>query len=289
MKTVDFLHEVDPNKSGGKGKHLITLSVNDFPVPLGFVITTDAYSLFKHEARMPESIKSEIEVCYNKLIDITGNRVVAVRSSASAEDTATSSFAGQYDTYLNVNGLDELLERVVDCWHSLFSERSVFYRKKMNIPDDHLTMAVVVQTMLAPKSAGVLFTANPYTMDKNVMLAEASWGCGESVVSGSVTPDYFEIKNNDSFEIITKITGSKEALPDNSTEILAEHQTTFCIAENQLKELCKIGKKIEVLFLKPQDIEWALEDDGTISILQSRPITKFNQAQTTEVPGNSRS
>ncbi len=275
MKTVGFLQEVDPNKSGGKGKNLITLTVNNFPVPPGFVITTDAYSQFKHEARIPESIKNEIEICYNKLIDITGNRVVAVRSSASAEDTASSSFAGQYDTYLNVNTLDELLGHVIDCWHSLFSERSVLYRKRMNIPDDYLTMAVVVQTMLDPESAGVLFTANPYTMDKNVMLAEASWGCGENVVSGSVTPDYFEIANNDSFEIIAKRIGSKVALPDNSTAVSADQQTTFCIAENQLKELCEIGKKIESMFGRPQDIEWALADDHSFYILQSRPITRF--------------
>jgi pyruvate,water dikinase len=150
----------------------------------------------------------------------------------------------------------------------------------MKVPDESLKMAVVIQTMVTPRSAGVVFTANPYTMDKNVMIVESSWGYGENVVSGRVTPDYFEIKKNDAFKMIKKIPGSKQAgngAKDDCREDGGgdKQRPTYSIAEKPLKELCAMAKEIECAFGGPQDIEWALEENRSFSILQSRPLTRF--------------
>lgn len=284
MKMVGFFNEVDPGKSGGKGKNLIKLVENSFPVPQGFVVTVDAYSLFKSKMKMPESVREAITECYERLVAKSGNRSVAVRSSASAEDTAAASFAGQYDSYLDIEGVHGVLENVVNCWISLYSERSILYRKMMAIPDEDLGMAVVIQTMLTPRSAGVVFTANPYTMDENVMIVESSWGYGENVVSGNVTPDYFEILKNDTFEIVKKMAGSKKSGDSEETgspenESGNEQRPIYSIAEGSLARLCAMAKEIECVYGGPQDIEWALEDDYSFSILQSRSLTRFRDRQ----------
>ena len=188
-----------------------------------------------------------------------------------------------YDTYLDVAGVHRVLERVVECWQSLHSERSALYRKMMKVPDESVKMAVVVQTMLAPRSAGVIFTANPYTMDKDVMIAESSWGCGENVVSGLVTPDHFEIVKNDTFEIVKKMAGSTMGSDGVKKDFSKESDgfrpmSEWSITEKSLKNLCAIAKEIESAFDGPQDIEWALENEHSFSILQSRPITKFSKS-----------
>ena len=197
MNLAGFFDEVDPDKCGGKGRNLIALIEHGFPVPRGFIVTVDAYSQFKSKSEMPENAARAITDCYQRLVAACGHGRVAVRSSASAEDSGIASFAGQYDTYLGVEGVQAVLRHVVKCWRSLDSERSVLYRQMMKLPDEDLEMAVVVQTMLSPRSAGVVFTANPYTMDKNMMIVESSRGLGENVVSGTVAPDYFEVSKND--------------------------------------------------------------------------------------------
>ena len=283
MKMVGFFNEVDPDKCGGKGKNLISLTEHHFPVPLGFVVTVDAYSLYKSKMEMPESVRQAITDCYETLVARSDSRSVAVRSSASAEDSATASFAGQYDSYLDIEGAHSVLEHVVECWRSLHNERSALYREMMKVSDENFEMAVVIQTMLTPRSAGVVFTANPYTMDENVMILESSWGCGENVVSGNVTPDYFEVLKNDTFEIIKKMAGSKKSgnneagSPGNDSG--NEQQPIYSIAEESLAKLCAMAKEIECVFGGPQDIEWALEDDYSVSILQSRPLTRFRDRQ----------
>lgn len=154
----------------------------------------------------------------------------------------------------------------------------------MNIRDEGLKMAVVVQTMLAPRSAGVVFTANPYTMDEDVMIVESSWGCGENVVSGAVTPDYFEIMKNRGFDIAKKTAGSGAAV--NQVEAASAKNATghgprqiYSITEKKLKDLCAMALEIERALGGPQDIEWALQNDGSFSILQSRPITNFRESR----------
>jgi phosphoenolpyruvate synthase/pyruvate phosphate dikinase len=282
MSMVGFFDEVAPDKCGGKGKNLIALTEQHFPVPPGFIVTVDAYSLFKSKMEMPESVKQAVSDCYAKLVAKSGSTSVAVRSSASAEDSATASFAGQFDTYLDIEGVHSVLEHVVECWCSLHSERSVLYRKMMKFPDEDLEMAVVIQTMLTPRSAGVVFTANPYTKDENVMIVESCWGYGENVVSGKVTPDYFEISKNDSFEIVKKMVGSEHASNGVGSDLAEDGsenklQPIYSIAEEPLKNLCAMAKEIECALGSPQDIEWALADNGSFSILQSRPLTGFRK------------
>ncbi len=280
MNMVGFFDEVDADKCGGKGKNLIALTEHHFPVPPGFVVTVDAYTLYISKTEMPESVRQAITDCYQRLVAKSGSRRVAVRSSASAEDSATASFAGQYDTYLDIEGVHSVLEHVVECWRSIHSERSLLYRKMMEFPDEHLEMAVVIQTMLTPRSAGVIFTANPYTMDKNVMIVESSWGYGENVVSGKVTPDYFEIMKNDTFDIVKTMPGSKEAGNRSETDLAEDGSGNkpwpiYSIAAEPLKKLCAVAKEIEYEFGGPQDIEWTLEGDCSFSILQSRPLARF--------------
>lgn len=280
MNLAGFFDEVDPDKCGGKGRNLVALIEKGFPVPQGFIVTIDAYSEFNSKTRMPEAAARAITDCYQRLVAVSGHGRVAVRSSASAEDSAVASFAGQYDTYLGIVGIEGVLQHVVECWRSVHSERSILYRQMMKLPDEGIEMAVVVQTMLAPRSAGVVFTSNPYTMDKNVMILESSWGCGENVVSGTVTPDYFEILKNDRFDIVKSMPGSKEAvdfsktdLPQNGSE--DRPRPIYSIAEEPLIKLCGVARDIEYAFGGPQDIEWAIDDDSSISILQSRPLTRF--------------
>jgi pyruvate,water dikinase len=280
MKMVGLFHEVDPTKSGGKGKNLVELRDASFPVPPGFILTYDAYSRFKETGQMPGEIKAAVSKCYRELNRQTGSSLVAVRSSASAEDLQTASFAGLYDTYLYVNSEENLFKRIMDCWHSLFSEQAKAYRQRMNIPGHDLKMAVIVQTMIDPKSAGILFTSHPYQgNDKNVIMVESNWGCGETVVSGKATPDRFVISKNQSYTILEKIPGEKEVvlqggkLKSPVQNMLKKQQEEFSLTDDELKRLCQLGDKIERHFGHPQDIEWALTNDGKIFILQSRPIT----------------
>lgn len=281
MRIIGFFQEVDPGKSGGKGKNLVEMGNASFPVPLGFILTYDSYSRFKETGQMPGEIKATVSKCYRELSRQTGSPVVAVRSSASAEDLQVASFAGQYDTYLYVNSEEELFKRIIDCWHSLSSERAVAYRERMNVPGDNLKMAVIVQTMIDPKSAGILFTGYPYRgKDKTVIMVESNWGCGETVVSGKATPDRFVISKNQPYTILEKIPGEKEVFLQGSEsgpitkETPLLQQKDFSLKDRELRRLCEIGNKIESHFGAPQDIEWALTGDGEIFILQSRPITR---------------
>jgi pyruvate,water dikinase len=277
---IGFFHEVDPGKSGGKGKNLVELLNASFPVPPGFILTYNAYSRFKDTGQMPEEIKSAVSKCYTELSRQTGSPLVAVRSSASAEDLKIASFAGLYDTYLYVDSKENLFQRITDCWHSLFSEEAKAYRQQMNIPAHDLKMAVIVQTMIDPKSAGILFTCYPYQgKDKTVIIVESNWGCGETVVSGKATPDRFIISKNQPYTTLEKIPGEKEVflqggkLKSPVQNTLKKPQEKFSLTDDELKRLCQLGDKIERHFGHPQDIEWALTDDEKIVILQSRPIT----------------
>lgn len=283
MKTIGFFNEVAPGQSGGKGKNLIQLQRASFPVPPGFILTYGAYSRFSETGRMSREMKETISTYYRTLSRDTGNTLVAVRSSASAEDLKTASFAGLYDTYLYVESEEMLCKRIADCWHSLFSERAAAYRQRMNIPGTHLKMAVIVQAMIDPKSAGILFTGHPYrgTGNKNemVMMVESNWGCGETVVSGKVTPDRFVISKNKPYSIIEKKTGEKDVVLRGGqlkhlSGNMSDRQTgEFSLTDNEIKQICRLGNKIESHFGLPQDIEWAITDEGRIVILQSRPVT----------------
>ena len=228
-------------------------------MPDGFVVTVEAYSRFRQTGHMSDDIKKMTVDCYRRLKQENGNSGVAVRSSASAEDLAAASFAGQYDTYLYVKSEEELFKRVVDCWHSLYSERAVLYREKMHIPEKDLQMAVVVQTMVESHSAGVLFTDYAYAGHSAVMVVESGWGCGESIVSGRTTPDCFIVSSRPPHKIMEKIPGP------------------LSLTDGEVLRLCRLGRRVEHHFGSPQDIEWALDRGGNLFILQSRPITTLQE------------
>lgn len=276
---IGFFHEVDPNKSGGKGKNLVELTNASFPVPPGFIITFDAFLEYREKGRMPEEMEELISTYYKQLGRETGSPFVAVRSSASAEDLKSASFAGLYDTYLYVGSEAELFKRIADCWNSLYSKRAILYRERMNIPDEDLKMAVVVQAMIDPRAAGILFTAHSHNHNGMAMVVESGWGCGETVVSGKVTPDHYVVSRNEPFTVLARIPGKKEIIlrageagpmEMNTTE---EQRMMDSLSFEELRRLCRIGREIERHFGSPQDIEWALADDGRFFIVQSRPIT----------------
>lgn len=241
MKNILLLNQITKKKLalvGGKAANLGELYSTGFNVPTGFVVTTNAYN------SMSKELKKEINETLERF-----KGPFAIRSSATAEDMAKLSFAGQYDTFLNVKK-EDVVEHVRKCWVSLNTERAVFYRKQHKIKGKIL-MAVIVQEMVKADFAGIIFTFDP--IHKKHVLVECAPGLGEAVVSGKLTPnDYFIDRNN--FDIVDKKINVKE------------------MDEDIIKELAKISIKIEQHFGNPQDIEFAVKNDE-IFILQSRPIT----------------
>ncbi len=294
---------------GGKGANLGELSrIDGIRVPEGFCITTEAYKriisqtpefhdlleqlyLLKVEDRericeISKKIRSVIEgTVIAKEIDeavthfitkLGENNAYAVRSSATAEDLPTASFAGQQDTYLNIIGKEAILKHISKCWASLFTERAVIYRLQNGFDHRKVHLAVIVQKMVFPQAAGILFTADPVTSNRKLLSIDASFGLGEALVSGLVNADSYKVRNG---KVIEKKISTKKlaiyALKDGGTkeqEIEPERQNTQALTDEQILQLERIGRNIEEHFGCPQDIEWCLVDD-TFSIVQSRPIT----------------
>ena len=228
---------------------------------------------------MNDELVSEIKSTYRSLE--TGNLAVAVRSSANAEDLPGFSFAGQQETYLNVRGEDEVVDAVQKCWASLWTAQAISYRHQNGIDQDSVAMAVVVQIMVASEVSGILFTANPATGNRNEMIINASFGLGEAVVGGQVTPDTFIINRAD-LSVKEEILGPKEqqivADGENGIRMEAvpeEYRATSSMKSEMLKQLCTTAMNIEDLYDGlPQDIEWAFFDNR-LHLLQSRPITNL--------------
>lgn len=294
---------------GGKGANLGELSrIEGIHVPDGFCISTEAFqriigetpsmnelldqlSLLKVEDRdkigelsseirrviegiaIPQDITEEI----TRLLSRPGEKnAYAVRSSATAEDLPTASFAGQQDTYLNIIGKEAILKHISKCWASLFTERAVIYRLQNGFDHRKVLLAVVVQKMVFPQAAGILFTADPVTSNRKVVSIDASFGLGEALVSGLVNADSYKVRNG---KVIEKKISTKKlaiyALKDGGTkeqEIEPERQKRQALTDEQMLQLERMGRKIEAHFGCPQDIEWCLADD-TFYIVQSRPIT----------------
>ncbi|KIF78390.1 phosphoenolpyruvate synthase [Streptomyces sp. 150FB] len=306
------LHEVDETQVavvGGKGAHLGGLSrIDGIRVPPGFCVTTDAFRRIIAEApsigdrldqlscldpddreairtlsaeirRTVEEIPipADLAAAITRALAQLGERAAyAVRSSATAEDLPTASFAGQQDTYLNVLGPAAILEHVSRCWASLFTERAVTYRQRNGIDHRTVHMAVVVQQMVFPHAAGILFTADPVTGDRKVATVDAGFGLGEALVSGLVNPDVFKVRHG---EVVARAVAVKEraihALPAGGTrEVAIDSQSREqpALTDAQVVRLVELGRRIEAHFGSPQDIEWCLVDDG-FQIVQSRPIT----------------
>lgn len=294
---------------GGKGAHLGELSrIAGIRVPAGFCVTTDAFRWIMTEApaldewierlsclkpddretirALSAEIRQTIEAIpipddlavaiSSALARLNEHAAYAVRSSATAEDLPTASFAGQQDTYLNVVGPAAILQHVSRCWASLFTERAVTYRLRNGIDQRKVQMAVVVQQMVFPWASGILFTADPITGNRRVASVEASFGLGEAMVSGLVNADIYKVREG---EIITRAIASKrlaiEATPAGGTreEVIApERQDEPALTDAQVVRLTQLGRRIEAHFGRPQDIEWCLVDDD-FQIVQSRPIT----------------
>jgi len=302
---------------GGKGGSLGELTRANIAVPPGFVITTKGFEGVLAELERGKRIRSQVEAL--SLQDLKGIRLLskevrlrvksaplpadvcadivaahaelcgpdlnfplAVRSSATAEDSEEASFAGLQDTYLWVKGAEAVLKSVLSCWASLYSVPSISYRRKDGTPENGVAIAVVVQKMVDARSAGVMFTRSPLTGDRSVIIIEATWGLGSAVVSGEVTPDRF---------VIGKITGeiSVREISDKLIEHLPAGDAGIkevrtpeafrrvpSISDEELKALAEIGRKVERQYGRPQDIEWAIDHSGEIVLLQSRPETVWS-------------
>ena len=264
---------------GGKGLSLARTSAAGLPVPPGFVVTTEAYRrLHAAGVRSDFGFVAAVGEQYQKL----GGGLVAVRSSATAEDGAEASFAGQQETILGVVGTDAVLDAVERCWKSLFTERAVAYRRSQGIADDGAAMAVVVQQLIAAEVAGVLFTRDPQDPTGERMGVEASWGLGEAVVSGRVMPDRFIVARDG--VVLARTAGVKavEITPQGERAVTHERQTQLCLSDAQLSLLADLGRRVEQFYGDPRDIEWAIAD-GRVCLLQARPITTATAAEREQV------
>ncbi len=319
------LEEIDKTQValvGGKGANLGELSrIDGIRVPAGFCVTTDAFRrimttvpgiddqldrlsrLDPGDRQAIRTLSAEIRralegiaipddlaaAITRSVIRLGEQAAYAVRSSATAEDLPSASFAGQQDTFLNIVGLAAILQHVSRCWASLFTERAVTYRLRNGFDHRKIHMAVVVQQMLFPQAAGILFTADPVTSNRKVVSIEASFGLGEALVSGLVNADVYKVRDG---EVIAKTVATKQlaihALPAGGTQELAiepESQTQPALTDAQIVQLAELGRRIEAHFGHPQDIEWCLVDDG-FQIVQSRPITTLFPIPATSDQGN---
>ncbi len=253
--------------AGGKGASLAVMTAHGLAVPPGFVITSAAFAHAVDGTRLMghlregdldgarsvvEAAEPPADLIREQYAQLPAGRTVAVRSSACAEDGDDASYAGQQETYLFVEDVDTVLEKVVECWLSFFSERAVFYRAHMGDMSD-IAMAVVVQQMVDATKAGVMFTVDPVNRRKDRIVVEAARGVGELVVSGETTPDYYTLDRKGSVKK-SRVVG------------------TQVLDESELAELARHGLRLAELNGGPQDIEWAFDDAG-LHLLQSRPIT----------------
>ncbi len=239
-------------------------------------------------APLRDDVSAQITDAYRALCDDLGGDPghravqdvpVAVRSSATGEDSAAASFAGLQDTYLWVRGAGAVLSRVRDCWASLYNAESVGYRRRMGIPEDALAMGVVVQRMVRPRSAGVMFTRSPVTGDRSVVAIEATWGLGSALVSGDVTPDRFVVSKVTG-EIVSRAVAAKlrrhcELPNEGGVAVRAmppRLREAASLSDEEIRALARTGRRVEDHYGSAQDIEWALTGDGVV-ILQSRPAT----------------
>jgi len=315
MKFIKFFKDItnkDVPIAGGKGASLGEMTKAGFPVPPGFIVVAQAYEQFLEETgitpqisailknldvedtekldkaandvqklilskKFPEDLKKEIIESYKQL----GNIFVAARSSATAEDLPSASFAGQQATYLNVKGNDELIEAVQQCWASLFTARAIYYRQTKGFDHLQTLIAVVVQQMVDSRAAGVAFSVNPVDGNKNDMVIEASWGLGEAVVSGQVTPDLY-IVHKDTLKIHEKTINEQTwgYYRDPSTGKTVKRDikdpNAQVISDKEIAAIGEMVKKVEAHYKTPQDTEWAVDEKGSLFLLQARPITTLS-------------
>ncbi len=321
VKAVVWFNEVtkeDVGLVGGKGANLGEMTNAKIPVPPGFIVTSSAYFDFLQQtnlideirqplesvdindskklqevsakikelistARMPQEIAEEIKKAYVKM----SKGFVAVRSSATAEDLPEASFAGQQRTFLNIQGEEEVVRAVQECWASLFEARAIFYRVQQNFDHFKVGIAVPVQRMVQSEASGVMFTLEPVSSDQSKIAIEAVLGLGETIVSGDVTPDHY-IVSKETMEIVKKEIARQEwkliRNEDNkngeanlTVVLTAKEQEEQKISDEDIIALAKIGKHLEDHYKFPQDIEWAKENNE-LFIVQTRPVTTIKEA-----------
>ena len=319
VKKFEELSKSDIGIAGGKGANLGELTQAGIPVPPGFVVTAQAYKYFMDEAGINDQVMSILDAIdindtkalqaaaeeikriiiespipddltmfireyYNELCQRVGedDTDVAIRSSATAEDLPEASFAGQQDTFLHVSGDDEVIEYIRKCWASLFEARAIFYREENDFEHSKVYIAVVVQKMANADKAGVMFTVNPSTGEE-IALIEGSWGLGESVVSGDVTPDNYQVDKKDN-EIINVTISDKKVMYTNDeagtsikVDVPEEKRNERVLSDDELIELTEMGKRVQAHYGEPMDTEWAFEKD-MLFLLQARPITTLGNA-----------
>lgn len=320
--TFDRISHDDFNRVGGKCASLGDMTQAGVAVPPGFAVTTDAYQAMLdhhglqaeierhlngldadnlaavdrvaqavririHSHHLPAAVETAIRDAYAAMGD---NVPVAVRSSATAEDLPDASFAGQQDTYLWVRGADDVVEKVRDCWASLYTARAVAYREKNDIPQVGVLMSVGVQKMVNAKAAGVAMTLDPSNGDRTRIVIDASWGLGETVVSGLVTPDNFVVEKVME-EILDRTISDKhiELVGDAALgeaiekEIEGDRRTTPSVTDAEVMAVAMLAKRLEKQNKCPQDVEWAIDADlpagENLLALQSRPETIWSQKQ----------
>lgn len=332
----DQIDKQDIANVGGKGANLGEMTNSGFPIPFGFVVTSQAYFYFLKKQKIKESIASilkllnasdpnslhqtsqkiknlilhtpipdairdavrtgyeqiyEREKHSRQLIEKVKQRfrasydppLVAVRSSATAEDLPDASFAGQQETFLNIKGETNLLHKVRECWASLFTERAIFYRTEKKFNHFQVGLAAVVQRMVQSEKSGIMFTVDPVTNDKSTIIIEAIYGLGEYIVQGKVTPDQYLVNKKD-LSLKQKKIGYQElkfvkaGTKNKEVKLNRKQGEQQKLTTTEVKQLAVLGKKIEQHYFFPQDLEWAIEKGG-VFIVQSRPITTLTSKQ----------
>ncbi|CDZ74802.1 Phosphoenolpyruvate synthase [Peptoniphilus sp. ING2-D1G] len=328
IKWFNEISKEDVSIVGGKGANLGELTKMNLPVPPGFCVTSEAYNKFIEYASLDDTVKflmssvdvedvdslfeaskaiqdkiiesdfypqleSEIKEAYKEFSANIGvvDPEVAVRSSATAEDLPDASFAGQQDTYLHIRGEEELLKHVRKCFASLWTSRAIYYREKQDFDHFDVALSVVIQKMVNSEKSGVMFTANPVNGNKDEMMINASWGLGEAVVSGIVTPDEYII-NKKTKEIVEKNISTKNYMVIKNKSGIGTEQVLVkdylgeeyvageCLTEKEIKGLIERGLKVEELYGSVQDTEWGFDKDTKeFYFLQSRPITTLKDGE----------
>ncbi len=302
----------DANIAGGKGASLGEMTQAGIPVPEGFVVLSNAFDHFLHETDLAQEIEAILDGVDHKAIhtiesasekirglidqeevpkDIAKEVIrvfkalkaefVAVRSSATAEDSSEHAWAGQLESYLNTTEAD-LLDKLKRCWSSLFTPRAIFYRFEKGLHGTEISVAVVIQKMIQSEVSGIAFSVHPITEDRNQLIIEAGFGLGEAIVSGSITPDSYVVEKEPRRIIDTTVSTQKRGLFKKSDggndwkEIPELKASSQVLTEEQILELADLVIKIEKHYRFPCDIEWAYEG-GKFYITQSRPITTLNK------------
>ncbi|MBI3443374.1 phosphoenolpyruvate synthase, partial [Candidatus Woesebacteria bacterium] len=312
---VAFFKDIDKDDLplvGGKGANLGEMVKVGFPVPPGFAITVPSYDLFLSEnnlekwisdtlksvnpnnpaelnqaansiqkkilaSEIPDDVVRETVRAYKKLSGFLKKALVAVRSSATAEDLPKASFAGQQATFLNVKGESNLLLKVRECWASLYTPRAIFYREENKIPHQKVKISVIIQKMIQSETSGVAFTVDPVTNDKDKIIIEAVWGLGEMIVQGSVVPDKYVIQKG-TFSVLSKEISDqtvqliKVGTENREVPIPKDKKDKEKLTNEEIVQLAKIADKLQKHYYFPQDLEWAREKKD-IYIVQTRPVT----------------